>query len=395
MNELLYIGIAQALFTTLFILFKAPKLLSEKILVIWIIFLAMPLLSRALSPAVLDIPLPIISNNFLYSLCFGPLLWFYVQSLTGKMDKFRLTHFYHLLPFLIITLLQIITRETSIFPETQNARPLGGLLPIAQFNIASLLCYSAMTIWRLHQHRLQVLDNFSALSTQITLKWLAWLTLGFVVAYLLPLLGKGFAIPKILQSHAFAFVSFIYLLSFFGLKQTQIFVNNNQPENETEALSKNAPQPLHADTEIAITETQIKPPEQPIIELKDKYERSGLTEQKAQQYLSQLEQYSAAEKPYLDADLNVDELAKKLQIPRHHLTQVFSEKLHKNFYSYINEHRVNAVKQYLDDPQCAQMTLLDIAFESGFNSKSTFNSVFKKITGITPSQYKKSLKNPN
>jgi len=389
MNELLYIGIAQALFTTLFILFKNPKLLSEKILVIWIIFLAMPLLSRALSPAVLNIPLPIISNNFLYSLCFGPFLWFYVQSLTGKMDRFRLTHLYHLSPFLIITLLQLITKESSVFPEMPKAPPLGGRLPIAQFNIASLICYSAMTIWRLHQHRLQVLDNFSSLSTQITLKWLTWLTFGFVIAYLLPLLGKDFALPKILQSHAVAFVSFIYLLSFFGLKQTQIFVNNHPLEDE------NSPQQQAPNAEIAITETEIKHPEQVIVEPKDKYERSALTPQKAQQYLTQLEQFSATEKPYLDTELTVDGLAKKLQVPRHHLTQVLSEQLNKNFYSYINEYRVQAVKEYLSNPQCEQMTLLDIAYESGFNSKSTFNLVFKKITGITPSQYKKSLKKPN
>ena len=72
-----------------------------------------------------------------------------------------------------------------------------------------------------------------------------------------------------------------------------------------------------------------------------------------------------------------------------YLTQIFSEQLNKNFYLYINVYRIHQVKALLNDPANKDMTLLDIAYESGFNSKSTFNAIFKKITNMTPTQYRK------
>jgi len=105
-------------------------------------------------------------------------------------------------------------------------------------------------------------------------------------------------------------------------------------------------------------------------------------------YLKKLEDYMQLEKPYLDADLTIEKLSKQIAIQRHYLTQVISEQLDKNFYLFVNEYRVNTVKKYIKDPENQQLTLLDIAHLSGFNSKSTFNVVFKKLTEMTPSQYK-------
>ena len=92
--------------------------------------------------------------------------------------------------------------------------------------------------------------------------------------------------------------------------------------------------------------------------------------------------------PYLDVDLSIHDVSDELEIPRHYLTQVINGMLGKNFYTFINEYRIEEVKKLLTDEAYSKFTLTSIAFEAGFNSKSSFNSVFKTATGMTPSQFK-------
>ena len=99
----------------------------------------------------------------------------------------------------------------------------------------------------------------------------------------------------------------------------------------------------------------------------------------------------AKEKPYLDATLTVEKLAKQIAIPSHYTTQIISEQLNRNFYLFINEYRIESVKQIMQQAESENMSVLEIAYVCGFNSKSTFNTAFKKITKMTPSQYRKSL----
>ena len=96
-------------------------------------------------------------------------------------------------------------------------------------------------------------------------------------------------------------------------------------------------------------------------------------------------------RPYLDPELTLPKLADDLKVTNHHLSQVINEVHGKNFFNFINEYRVEEVKRKIQDPKYQNYTLLGIAFESGFNSKSAFNRVFKNITGTTPSTYRNSL----
>lgn len=95
------------------------------------------------------------------------------------------------------------------------------------------------------------------------------------------------------------------------------------------------------------------------------------------------------EKLYENPELTLDDLAECLQISSGYLSQIINEKQEKNFFEFINSYRVEAVKQKLLDEQYSNYTIMGIALESGFKSKSTFNSVFKKIEGYTPSSFKK------
>jgi len=98
------------------------------------------------------------------------------------------------------------------------------------------------------------------------------------------------------------------------------------------------------------------------------------------------------EKPYLDNRLSLKQLAELIDLTTNHLSQIINEKLNKNFFDFINEYRIKEVKQNLSNPKLQHYTLLAIAFQSGFNSKSSFNDIFKKNTGLTPSEYQKNLK---
>ena len=96
------------------------------------------------------------------------------------------------------------------------------------------------------------------------------------------------------------------------------------------------------------------------------------------------------EKPYLNADISLPELSERMNIPSHHLSRVINEKLNMNFFDFINQYRVEEVKSRIQDQQYVHLSILGIAFDSGFNTKSAFNRVFKKMTGMTPSEFKRS-----
>lgn len=252
-------------------------------------------------------------------------------------------------------------------------------------NLLSSCCYSAMALSLLKKHKRHTFSYFSSLPLHITLTWLQWLTIGFVVSFLLPLISTLWPLVQLSQAHTLSFTGFIYVLSFFGLQQPPVFQQSDEP-----AVS-NTSSPEALPLEEAPQEEASQKDETP--EGKDseqKYQRSGLTQKLAQRYLQRLEEYMQHEKPYLETDLTIETLAKRLHISRHFLTQILNERLGKNFYLHVNDYRINEAKQRLLEPDNAHLTILAIAYESGFNSKSTFNTVFKKITNMTPSQFRKS-----
>jgi AraC-like DNA-binding protein len=95
------------------------------------------------------------------------------------------------------------------------------------------------------------------------------------------------------------------------------------------------------------------------------------------------------EKPHLDPSLTVDELALKVSMPSWQLSRVLNSAFGKNFFHFINTHRVEEAKRQLRDPTHNAKTMLQILHEAGFNSKSTFNDAFKRHTGMTPSEYRR------
>jgi AraC-like DNA-binding protein len=119
-----------------------------------------------------------------------------------------------------------------------------------------------------------------------------------------------------------------------------------------------------------------------------KYGTSSLTGERAERGLQQLRRAFEEEKMYLDPDLTLANLASALGLPVSHVSQIINGHLHQSFTDLINQYRVEEAKRRIGDPGWRHYSLLAIAEEVGFRSKSSFNAVFKKHTGMTPSEYR-------
>jgi AraC-like DNA-binding protein len=166
----------------------------------------------------------------------------------------------------------------------------------------------------------------------------------------------------------FALSISVFFLGYFGIKQQAIY------KSAQSALNEVASRPQKKQKKKA---TQ--------------YLHSGLKQQEAEAYAAALKDYFEKEKPFLDGKLSLNDAAQYMDVSVNHLSQVINEQLGMTFFDFVNSFRVDEVKARLSSPDVKNFTLLGIAYDSGFNSKSSFNSIFKKFTGLTPSQFAKQL----
>ena len=139
--------------------------------------------------------------------------------------------------------------------------------------------------------------------------------------------------------------------------------------------------PLHQRL-YAIKETPTKP---------QKANSSALDDETANAFLSKLTQFVKEESPFLNPALTLRSLAGQLEIHPNQLSWLINEKLGKNFNEYINQLRVERFKLLVADTSNSHISLIGLAYESGFNSKTVFNTTFKKLTGMTPKAYQQGL----
>jgi adenylate cyclase len=123
---------------------------------------------------------------------------------------------------------------------------------------------------------------------------------------------------------------------------------------------------------------------------KPKYKRTTFTRQQAQEIEKKLSEVMDKEKPYINPRLSSPDLAEMIDITTNQLSQFLNEHLNKNFYDYVNSFRLKEFQQLCKNPKYSHLSILGLAYECGFNSKTTFNAFFKKEMGVTPSEYYRS-----
>jgi len=121
---------------------------------------------------------------------------------------------------------------------------------------------------------------------------------------------------------------------------------------------------------------------------KEKPRKAGLNEARIDEIASRIMAAMLNEKLFQEPDLTMQQLATKLNVTTHQLSQAINDGFKKNFYELINSYRVEEAKRLLLDPKNRNYTILSVGFEAGFNSKTTFNTVFKKFTGQTPTEFR-------
>jgi len=359
----------------MFLILQKKKSLHDRILIFWLGYLGVYVGVYALFSEKLFAGFHILSAGFISLLMLhGPFLYLYISALISEKFRFRGKHLFHFVPFILFNIYLLFSSFSPEITERigldhadsgHNTPLLFNLFLLSTVLSGPLYFLSSISLFK--KQDIHIYNNFST-SENINPDWLRKLVYSFgaiwtilmiitIIHHIFQLFSRVFCTDGMFLSLSV----FIILIGYFGLKQKEIFIQ-------------------FANQEIEYVTTT-----------KARYSGVLLKEADAEQYLNRLQSYMGAEKPYLDENLTLPELAARLQIPSHVLSRVINEKLGMNFFDYVNRFRIEEVKVKMRDPQFNNLSLLGIAFECGFSTKSAFNRVFKKITGLTPSEYKKQL----
>lgn len=347
--------------------------MADKILSSWMLIIAILMIRGLIGRYFPNLPSRYFVTNGAMLLLFGPGLYLYAKYLVSGITKFHRTDYLHLIPFFVILILDIFMGDISIKADNQTPSSQIFWRIFAITFILTLPNYNLKVYLLIRQHRKRVQNMYSFKSDRLSLAWLSWINIIFTLSFL-SLIILWFLKVNIspITGVFLGFTLLAYSVSFFGFHQPDFFHRSN---NSLDLLSPN-----HQE------EDESEKPQ-------PRYERSGLKDPDARRYQHQLMAYMETHKPFLKGELTLQEVSDAIDIPKHYLTQIINERLNKNFYTFINEYRVEAVKEKIKEGEADKITILAIAFECGFNSKSSFNNVFKQISGLTPSQYKKEVSN--
>jgi len=371
MIGLLVIGVFQAALLVLLLLTKRKKSTPDYILsgylflsALLIFFTWLEIWSRNNDLQILwltNLRTPLI-------LLIGPVLWLYVKSVTDQHFRFKPKYLLTLFPFLLV--LGLFTARNYFQPQQAvTVAPIAepSFNPIFFFFITGLIALSNVgyTLWGLLLIRRykRALKTFFSSTEEINLQWLEFIHIAALIAYtsisgLYIINGIfGFMSYLVLQQAGYGIAALLVLvIGFFGIRKGSIFTSSN----------------IDFDMEKAIEEEEEVPPK--------------LTGEE-EIFVHRLLEFMKTEKPHLDPDINLTLLSSKLKVSPEYLSDIINSRLNKNFYDFINHYRIEEFKQLCKVPESKKLTLISLAYDSGFNSKATFNRVFKKEMNCTPGEY--------
>lgn len=365
------VGTFIALFLALIILTKKGRTTADLILGIWMIVVSMHVFSyySYLTQLIYRYP-AFLGINFPLPFLHGPLLYLYTLALT-RPEQFRSKKWmlHGAMPFFIIALYSPFwmlsgAQKIEVFKREGAGYEFTLLVSNALLTISGVF-YVVTTNYLLQKHRKRILNQFSY-QEKINLNWLRFLfyAMGLIWFFIIFLKND----PLIFSASSI----FVVFIGYYGIKQVGIFTNTSP-----------TPPELTPPFQLATEEPQA------LDVHKKKYAKSGLNEDRAQDLHQRLEELMHDKKLFTDPELTLTDLANRLAIHPNYLSQVINEVAGVNFYDYINHHRVEEFKRQIVLPHNQRFTLLAIAYDCGFNSKSAFNRYFKKMTGFSPSDYVK------
>jgi len=355
-------GIAITAFLTVLLSFKKNQTPADRILFLWL-FLAFvhQVLNYFDASGIYQTRFSfLIGANLPLPLIHAPFLFLYVSELTGTSPKNKLVNLIHFLPAIIFYIFLFnffkLPVEKKLFVMSHKGAGYENLVLIKFIAIIiSGLVYVIWSLYKIKKYQEKIKDVFSN-TEKINLQWLKILTYGIGIIWMVVMLGDE-------KKTSLAISLFTSVIGFFGIRQVHIFSNIQQGTGTT------------------------SDPRQPTGSEPPKYESSGLTAEKKDIIQTALQQQIDENKLFLNPDLSLDILAAAIHLHPNYVSQYINECLGFTFYDYINSKRVEEFKRQVNLPENKNLSLLGIAFGCGFNSKSSFNRNFKKIAGMTPSEY--------
>jgi len=378
MTNFNFAGIVLALLFFALIITKKNKQTRDYLLAFFIFLLGTYLLIKYVFENELYTSYPIIIYlDICYWVLLGPTLYVYTMVSTRGDNYLRIQYLYTLIPAFLVIL---------FFSEYIFGNPLGLVSEDEYFPLYVIIgfiiwlynspIFYVLTIIALKKHQKNIKNHYSY-SKSVDLRWLYYLSHGFAI-FILFLVSKG--ITRILfdweipldNYNISIFVVFVYIfgIGFYGYRQGGIF--DNTVKYNYDFKKEQTPQKTN----------------RPSNHQNGSYQKSGLNKEEALLVLNKLKGIMDSEQPYLESNLDLPSLANKVEISTHKLSQVINEYLNKNFFDFVNEYRVEKVKELLSDPSYNQFKIVSLAYDSGFSSKSTFYNLFKKIVRMTPADYR-------
>ena len=305
-----------------------------------------------------------------YLTAIGPLIFFYTRALTDTDFDISTIRNKHFIPPIIEVGLQAIMiaqaiRNDKLFYNTPFYFYVTPLLYL--WAAGSIFYYLRLSLATVNTHEAWLLKNFSNLK-EITLTWLKKLIVYYRLLWLLwvPFVAT-FLLFFRFQLLYFAVVLMLYILMlmltyltlWIGLegllRGNFILIKPNEGKAENKNFTK-------------------------------------LTENEISGHMERITQLMVVEKVYLSESLSLREFALHLKADPNLISFILNNHFNSTFYDFVNHYRIEEVKKRMKDPAYKHLTLLGIALESGFNSKTTFNRVFRQLTGTTPTQFQKTYK---
>jgi AraC-like DNA-binding protein len=304
---------------------------------------------------------------------YGPLFFLYAKLISKKEERLRAIDFLHFIPVLAI---YCITAPIFFYSGEEKIAFLNNMVMGIHDPIFSIfdgfvsvqgITYTILTIKVVAEYNRSIKDTYSNIDL-INLNWLKYLTIGMIIIWSIVAFITVASMVMLYFAHIDALLNIplailIYSIGYMGLKQPEIFLDPSSIPPQSESAAK--------------------------------YRRSGLSDESAEEIKRRLLTLMTSDKPFLGQDLTLQKLAERLKTSSHNLSEVINTKMHQSYYDFVNQYRIEEFKNRLADPESERYNLLSIAFDSGFQSKGTFNSIFKKFTGMTPSEYKARLNSPS
>lgn len=370
-NLIIIFGIVQSIILSVILVFKGKGNRSANRLIGWLVLICSLHFSWTLTidTNLADIFLPSFWFPYSYVLAIGPLLFLYTRSLTEPNFRMDIKDVVHFLPVVGEVLVQLFFIKVSVQQDTLFYEVKGFLwFRIVEYagTAASILLYGKGCLELIRKHEARMVENFSN-KRDVTLSWLFKLIKYLRVLWIFWLAFElAFIVFWQFQMHVIPVYILLYLL--LGVITYSNYWIGMQALIKSEVVTeKNIVTPLPENT--------------------NAYSR--LSERELQDYVEAISKLMENEKLYLHETLSLRTLAAKLQKDPNLISYVLNNVFHKSFYDYVNELRIEEVKKKIGDPAYLHFKIVEIGFECGFNSKATFNRVFKKITGKSPTEYKK------